>query len=185
MNEASVVDLTLARLVHLEERIGGAESEGLRARWEFGRELLAARDGKGRLPNGYLKAVCAETKSSRSELVYRMQFAERFPTEDELSNALDSYRSWFSVVSEALAKPKPPAVEATVHAPAGTFATIVADPPWQYDNISTRGAAEDHYPTMSLDELAAIPVYDWSAEQAQQVASECQASIDSSRRRVA
>jgi hypothetical protein len=98
MNEASVVDLTLARLVHLEERIGGAESEGLRARWEFGRELLAARDGKGRLPNGYLKAVCAETKSSRSELVYRMQFAERFPTEDELSNALDSYRSWFSVV---------------------------------------------------------------------------------------
>jgi N6-adenosine-specific RNA methylase IME4 len=36
------------------------------------------------------------------------------------------------------------------------FAAIVIDPPWRYDNVATRGAAEDHYPTMSLDELAAI-----------------------------
>jgi len=33
---------------------------------------------------------------------------------------------------------------------------IVIDPPWRYDNVATRGAAEDHYPTMSLDELAAL-----------------------------
>ena len=32
--------------------------------------------------------------------------------------------------------------------------TIVIDPPWRYDNVATRGAAEDHYPTMSLGELA-------------------------------
>ena len=31
--------------------------------------------------------------------------------------------------------------------------TIVIDPPWRYDNVATRGAAEDHYPTMSLGEL--------------------------------
>jgi N6-adenosine-specific RNA methylase IME4 len=37
-----------------------------------------------------------------------------------------------------------------------TFPTIVIDPPWQYGNTSTRGAAEDHYPTMSYDELAAL-----------------------------
>ncbi len=35
-----------------------------------------------------------------------------------------------------------------------TFAAIVVDPPWRYENTITRGAAEDHYPTMSLDELA-------------------------------
>lgn len=36
------------------------------------------------------------------------------------------------------------------------FAAIVIDPPWRYDNVATRGAAEDHYPTMGLDELAAL-----------------------------
>jgi N6-adenosine-specific RNA methylase IME4/ParB-like chromosome segregation protein Spo0J len=36
------------------------------------------------------------------------------------------------------------------------FPCIVIDPPWRYDNVATRGAAEDHYPTMSLDELAAL-----------------------------
>lgn len=34
-----------------------------------------------------------------------------------------------------------------------TFTTIVIDPPWRYTNIATRGAAEDHYPTMTLREL--------------------------------
>lgn len=37
-----------------------------------------------------------------------------------------------------------------------TFSTIVIDPPWRYVNTITRGAAEDHYPTMSIDELAAL-----------------------------
>jgi len=43
-----------------------------------------------------------------------------------------------------------------------TFSTIVIDPPWRYENTITRGAAEDHYPTMGLDELAALelPVAD-------------------------
>lgn len=36
------------------------------------------------------------------------------------------------------------------------FAAIVIDPPWRYDNTVTRGAAEDHYPTMSMDELRAL-----------------------------
>jgi N6-adenosine-specific RNA methylase IME4 len=51
-------------------------------------------------------------------------------------------------------------------APDGTFATIVADPPWQYTNTSTRGAAEDHYPTMSIAELCDLPVESWSAPEA-------------------
>ena len=40
------------------------------------------------------------------------------------------------------------------------FGTIYADPPWPYENRATRAAAADHYPTMSLDELAALPVGD-------------------------
>jgi N6-adenosine-specific RNA methylase IME4 len=42
--------------------------------------------------------------------------------------------------------------------PEGQFATIVADPPWRYGNTSTRGAAEDHYPTMSIDELCDLDI---------------------------
>ena len=34
------------------------------------------------------------------------------------------------------------------------FSAIVIDPPWRYDNVATRGAAEDHYQTMDLDGLA-------------------------------
>ena len=39
----------------------------------------------------------------------------------------------------------------------GGFPVVYADPPWQYDNKG-RGAAENHYPTMSLDDVKALPV---------------------------
>ena len=36
------------------------------------------------------------------------------------------------------------------------FTTIVIDPPWRYSNTSTRAAAENHYQTMSHEELLAL-----------------------------
>lgn len=168
MSDLAVANLSLARLVKIEQRIAGAEDTGLRARWEFGRDLLAARDGKGRLPNGYLALVVEETQASRAEINHRMRFAERFATEEELSNALDSYRSWHEIVATALTtKTSLPCVEA-VAAPLaeGIYRTICADPPWQYGNTSTRGAAEDHYPTMSISELCELPVEEWAHDEA-------------------
>jgi N6-adenosine-specific RNA methylase IME4 len=38
------------------------------------------------------------------------------------------------------------------------YGVILADPPWRYSNTGTNGAAEKHYPTMSMDELHALPV---------------------------
>lgn len=35
---------------------------------------------------------------------------------------------------------------------------IYADPPWRYQQKSLQGTAEKHYPTMSIDELCALPV---------------------------
>jgi hypothetical protein len=81
-------------LVCIDKRIDAIEVEGLRERWEFGRIMLAARNGKKRLPNGYLAALVKATGKSRTELGYRIQFAEKYP---ELSNALDSFTSWFEV----------------------------------------------------------------------------------------
>lgn len=59
------------------------------------------------------------------------------------------------------AAPTRPAEDTTGDVPSsveGTYRTIVADPPWRYGNTSTRGAAEDHYQTMSIEELCALDV---------------------------
>lgn len=38
------------------------------------------------------------------------------------------------------------------------FSTVYADPPWRYLNAASRGAASNHYPTMSLEEICKEPV---------------------------
>jgi N6-adenosine-specific RNA methylase IME4 len=38
------------------------------------------------------------------------------------------------------------------------FGTVYADVPWRYSDTATTGAAARHYPTMSLAEIAALPV---------------------------
>ena len=40
---------------------------------------------------------------------------------------------------------------------------IYADPPWRYTQKNLRGTAERHYPTMSMDELCALPVAELAA----------------------
>ena len=40
---------------------------------------------------------------------------------------------------------------------------IYADPPWRYAQKGLQGAAEKHYPTMSIDELCALPVAELAA----------------------
>ncbi len=43
----------------------------------------------------------------------------------------------------------------------GRFGAILADPPWQFRTYSKRGqgrSAENHYPTMSLQDIKALPV---------------------------
>lgn len=39
-----------------------------------------------------------------------------------------------------------------------TFGTIMADPPWQYGNQATRASTKHHYDTMTLADLAALPI---------------------------
>jgi len=48
------------------------------------------------------------------------------------------------------------------------YSVIYADPPWRYQNYASEGIPQttdkQHYPTMSLDELKALPVKDLAAE---------------------
>jgi N6-adenosine-specific RNA methylase IME4 len=45
------------------------------------------------------------------------------------------------------------------------FGTVYADPPWAYSNQGTRAATDNHYVTMTVDEIAALPVRDLAAPQ--------------------
>lgn len=38
------------------------------------------------------------------------------------------------------------------------FKTIYADPPWKYGNQSTRAATDNHYDTMTIDDISALPI---------------------------
>jgi len=44
------------------------------------------------------------------------------------------------------------------------FGTIYADPPWKYGNQATRAATDNHYPTLTVDEIAALPVAELAAD---------------------
>ncbi len=46
------------------------------------------------------------TGKSRRELTYRMQFADKFPSEDEVCNALHTLKSWAEVI-RSMATPRP------------------------------------------------------------------------------
>lgn len=44
------------------------------------------------------------------------------------------------------------------------FGTILADPPWRYGNQATRAATNNHYDTMSVDELCQLPIAEMAAD---------------------
>jgi N6-adenosine-specific RNA methylase IME4 len=50
--------------------------------------------------------------------------------------------------------------------PAGRFRIVYADPPWQYQDIPASHAAELHYETMAINEIANLPVRDLVADDA-------------------
>lgn len=47
-----------------------------------------------------------------------------------------------------------------------TFGTIYADPPWHYDNQVTRASTDNHYKTMTLEEIAGLPIGKLTTEKA-------------------
>ncbi len=47
------------------------------------------------------------------------------------------------------------------------FRTILADPPWRYDNQGTRAATGNHYKTMLTPEIAALPIEKLASDVAQ------------------
>jgi len=46
-----------------------------------------------------------------------------------------------------------------------TFGTILCDPPWSYGNQATRAATDNHYQTMAIADICALPIEQIAAEQ--------------------
>ena len=44
------------------------------------------------------------------------------------------------------------------------YGIIYADPPWRYDMKRGSGVAENHYPTMRIEEICSLPVADLAAK---------------------
>jgi N6-adenosine-specific RNA methylase IME4 len=63
--------------------------------------------------------------------------------------------------------PKESRVVRTLEELAGEkFGCIYADPPWQYGNQSTRAATDNHYATLTVDQLCEWPVSEYAADDA-------------------
>jgi len=102
--------LVVETFTKFEERINGDEQDAMQARWDCGKYLLEQRVGK-QLPKGFLDNLCKEIGVGRSELTKRAKFAEKFPTEKEVRNAVTHFPAWREMVSKGLtdkhAIPKP------------------------------------------------------------------------------
>jgi hypothetical protein len=46
-----------------------------------------------------------------------------------------------------------------------TYRCIYVDPPWPYGNQATRASTDNHYQTMSVDDIASLPVAELAATQ--------------------
>lgn len=152
---AADTEVALSVYLELDGDIDAASATDLRARWTFGQVLLTERNGNARLPYGRVKAISEAISKRRQEVFYRLQFAEEYPTKEKLFYAVERFKSWHDYCTQPRTEREP---SETPPIPDGVFATITADPPWKYGNTATRGAAEDHYPTLSVEELCALNV---------------------------
>ncbi len=110
MSDNNIVPDDLEEILRIEKRIDTREEdaadgrrEDIRDRWESGREMLRKRVGK-QLPKGELDKLAEAIGKGRSEVKYRMQFAEQYPAEDKVAIAVATLDSWRQV-KKSLSKP--------------------------------------------------------------------------------
>lgn len=109
--------------------------------------VRAADNGPAPLP--LPRQRLAECRQIRNAFPTDEQLEEQFTEATERGRELPT-RALVKIAKQSRPIPPPAAPQAAI---LGTFATIVADPPWRYGNTSTRAAAQDHYDTLSIAQL--------------------------------
>lgn len=117
---------TLRKLASFEKRVVKSEHDGLVARWQFGRELLDKRQeyrGRSVIPKDLMDEAMGQLNLGRSEVKYRVQFAEAFPTRDLMATAVADNPTWNQMKIHGLPKPKRSKNRVTKH-PAAVKETL-------------------------------------------------------------
>jgi N6-adenosine-specific RNA methylase IME4 len=88
-------------------------------------------------------------------------------TRSQLREAVRAIKQPPSVLADepAVVVPCTEADLASLGAAGKTFGTLYADPPWAYGNQATRAATDNHYETMTVDQILALPVGPLAAPQ--------------------
>jgi hypothetical protein len=101
----------LRALKALEEKVAANENDGIIARWEFGKKILALREGK-KLPRGMLPALSTKTGVGQREIQRRVRLASHFSDKAQLCHAVSQFPTWHQMVAKGLAGIQPGAISA-------------------------------------------------------------------------
>lgn len=115
------------------------------------------------IPNNILQ--CSELSTNRSQQKTAQEFGisqQAVSKAMKIAQAVEEYPDLRplqkgSLILQAASK-RQRLQNAKAPLPQNKFRTIYADPPWPFDDIATRGAAENHYPTMSISDICYMPV---------------------------
>jgi len=93
-------------LTRIEATIRKGEGTAITARWESGHYLNTLKAGKKQLPGGAMAKLTEELGAKKSELNARMKFATKYPSVEEVSDAIGKFGSWFAIVRDGLTDTK-------------------------------------------------------------------------------
>lgn len=147
----------VAAINALESKVDIPEAEASDLRWQQAEQVVNALDA------GMSLRKLASNWKRPDGSSYSHMHVERVKRTWTVTLGLQERPRWNDVYHSPEVRKKTPGespgiLDSAGEPTEGLFATIVIDPPWRYENVATRGAAEDHYPTMSLGELEELEI---------------------------
>ena len=101
----------------------------------------------------FLASLANNIGVSTRTLYYCLQAHDKYPDIQTIPEGKNI--TWNKLITKHLPEPKK---LPTPPLPKDKYNVIYADPPWQYSNSGISGAAKNHYPTMSIEELSKLEI---------------------------
>src|SRR3990167_3815073 len=131
-------------------------------KWNIGKRILTdfEKFGKPEYGSKRIENIAKDLKGSVQELYRCIQFAKKYShSVRELED-----KSWHYVANKLLPIPREKSQGGKLlKLPEGKYQIIYADPPWSYYRGGYKNQSQ-HYDTMSIEEICALPVKDLSAD---------------------
>lgn len=122
--------------------------------WELGKRIREEYKTRQELYGKKIAQGLAESIGiSERTINYACAAYDKYPEIGQLPEGKNI--SWNKLITKYLPEPKKPA---PIPLPEGKYDVIYLDPPWQYSNSGISGAADNHYPTMSIEELSELRI---------------------------